>query len=380
VGRKTRKRNRQGRETRQINKTTWKKKVGWQTSLGKIEILQNCFLNKRKRGINKKRYKPFEELSGIKNRSFSKRCQKLMTDFGIEESFQQAANRMKEHHGVEVNASSIRQITLMHAKRAETLVTEVDPKNRTSKQMVLEMDGEMVPLVKYEDGAPDKRKAKKNFWAELRLGVVQNHLEAEWKYVASFKSPDELGERLQAIMKRIGLNENTLVHGVGDGALWIPEQGEKIAAHKYHHLIDLYHLCDYLADAVKAWVEETKVEVDRLKSLFEEGKVQEVLKFLKSKLEEFKDHEGLKACIQYIENRPGQFEYKAAKEKELPLGSGKVESSHRHVIQKRLKKSGTWWLRENAAKMADLRTIRANGCWEKLWQQNSETKGLQCAA
>jgi hypothetical protein len=37
-------------------------------------------------------------------------------------------------------------------------------------------------------------------------------------------------------------------------------------------------------------------------------------------------------------------------------------------------------LRENAAKMADLRTIRANGCWEKLWQQNSETKGLQCAA
>jgi hypothetical protein len=303
-----------------------------------------------------------------------------MTDFGAEESFQQAGNRMKEHHGVEINASSIRQITLKHARRAENLIVEVDTKNQLSKQMILEMDGEMVPLVEYEENAPDKRKAKKNIWAELRLGAVQNHFETEWKYAASFKSPDELGERLQAIMKRIGLNESTLVHGVGDGALWIPEQGEKIAAHKYHHLIDLYHLCDYLADAVKAWTEETKVEVDRLKNLFEEGEVKKALKILKSKQKKAKNHEGLKACIQYIENRPGQFEYKSAKEKELPLGSGKIESSHRHVIQKRLKKPGTWWLRENAAKMADLRTIRANGCWEKLWQQNFEREELRYAA
>ena len=93
-----------------------------------------------------------------------------------------------------------------------------------------------------------------------------------------------------------------------------------------------------------------------------------------------KSHEGLQACIQYIENCPGQFEYAVAKEKGLPLGSGKVESSHRHVIQKRLKKSGTWWLRENAAKMADLRTVRANGCWEQLWQQNSDHNGLQWVA
>jgi hypothetical protein len=319
-------------------------------------------------------------MTGVINRSYSKRCQKLATDFGIEESFQQAADRMMEHHGVQLNASAVRKITLLQATKAEKLVTEVASTNRSSKQMILEMDGEMIPLVEHLKDVPDKRKAKKNLWAELRIGVVQNHNEVGWKYVASFKSPDDLGERLELIMKKIGFNENTSVHGVGDGALWIPEQGEKIAGPKYKHLIDLYHLCDYLGDAVKAWTEDAKSEVDRLKKLFEDGKNAEVLKELKSRQKNVKDHEGLKRCIQYIENRPGQFDYKIAKEKELPIGSGKVESSHRHLIQKRLKRSGTWWLRENAAKMADLRTARANGCWEQLWQQNSEEKELKWVA
>ena len=88
----------------------------------------------------------------------------------------------------------------------------------------------------------------------------------------------------------------------------------------------------------------------------------------------------MRACIQYIENRPGQFKYRLAIDKGLDIGSGAIESGHRHVIQKRLKKSGAWWLRENAASMADLRTVRVNGNWEKLWQQNSAGQWLQCAA
>ena len=304
----------------------------------------------------------------------------MVTDFGIEETFQQAAHRMKEHHGVEINVYAVRKITLTHATRAEKLVTEVPPVNRLSEQMILEMDGEMVPLVEYQNDVPDKRKAKRNLWAELRIGVVQNHNEVEWKYAASFKNTDHLGERLAKIVARLGFGENTSVHGVGDGATWIPEQGEKIAGQQYKHLVDLYHLCEYLAAAVTAWSEDAKTEVGRLKRLFEEGKAPEVLKELKKRQEHAKVHEGLKACIKYIENRPGQFEYATAKEKGLPLGSGKVESSHRHVIQKRLKKAGTWWLRENAAKMADLRIVRANGCWEQLWQQHSEHSDLRSAA
>jgi len=303
-----------------------------------------------------------------------------MTDFGMEESFQLATKRMQEHHGVEINSSAIRRVTLIHARRAEQLVTEIDVAPYASKQMIVEMDGEMVPLVEYVQDATDKRKAKKNFWAELRLGAAQNHFETTWKYAASLKTPDHLGDKMKGIMERMGQNETTLVHGIGDGALWIPEQGERIAAHKYSHLIDLYHLCDYFLEAVKSWTKDTKTEVDRLKNLCKEGQIATVVQELKSRQEIDKDHEGLKACIKYIENRPDQFNYKAAIEKGLDIGSGAIESGHRHVIQKRLKKSGTWWLRENAASMADLRTVRVNGNWNNLWQQNSERQWLQCAA
>lgn len=330
--------------------------------------------------MEKRRYNPLEAITGIINRSFSKRCQRLVTDFGIEESFQLAAARMKEHHGVVINASSVRQITLTHAKRLGGLVTEIDPAKSPSKQMTLELDGEMLPLVEYTSDAKDKRKHKKNFWAELRLGAVQNHLETTWKYAASFKTPDDLGDKMGSIMKRMGQDENTLVHGVGDGATWIPEQGERIAGDKYSHLIDLYHLCEYFSGAIKAWKEETKVELYRLRDICKEGRIDAVVSELKSRQEAAKDHEDLRACIQYIENRPGQFDYKSAIEKELDIGSGAIESSHRCVIQKRLKKSGTWWLRENAASIADLRTLRANGCWEKLWQQDSAEKWSKLAA
>ena len=319
-------------------------------------------------------------MTGVKNRGYSKRCQKLITDFGVEESFQLASLRMKEHHGVEINVSAIRHMTELHAARAAEIEQAIPLKdNQPSRQMIIEMDGEMVPLVEYES-SNDRRKTKKNLWAELRVGVAQNHHTVAWKYACSFNNPDELGERLKKVMLRLGFNDQTAVHGVGDGAAWIAEQGEKIAGSRYTHLIDLYHLCEYFAGAVSAWDPESKKEAERLKKKVENGEISQVIEELKQKRQEYPNHEGLKACVQYIENRPGQFNYKRTKEKDLPVGSGKVESTHRSLMQKRLKKPGAWWLRENAARIADLRTLRANGGWEHLWQDQSKATPLQMVA
>ena len=319
-------------------------------------------------------------MTGVRNRNYSKRCQQLITDFGVEESFQLASLRMREHHGVEINVSAIRYVTELHAARAAEIENALPMEQKESSgQMIIEMDGEMVPLVEYES-SKDRRRTKKNLWAELRVGVAQNHHTVTWKYACSFKSPDELGERLKRAMWRLGFNDQTSVHGIGDGATWIAEQGEKIAGSHYTHLIDLYHLCEYFAGAVIAWEPGVKEEVKRLKKMAEMGKINQILGELKQRWVEYPDHEGVRACIQYIENRPGQFNYKKAKKKNLPIGSGKVESTHRSLMQKRLKKPGAWWLRENATKIAELRTLRANGGWERLWQDKSNRNPLQRAA
>lgn len=320
-----------------------------------------------------RRLNPLKEVSRIENRSYSHRCQKLITDFGIEESFLSARARMKEHHGVDVNVSAIREITENHAARAAELAKRLPEKKNPSKQLIMEMDGEMVPLVEYEESA-DCRKTKRNVWAELRIGVVQRHNELAWKYAVSFGNADELGDRVAQIAEKIGCNEETKVHGVGDGALWITEQGERIAGKNYTHLVDLFHLSEYFGKAVTAWCQDgsTKEAIDHLKEMAVNKGIQSVIKKLRKELKVHPEHDGIKACLQYIKNRPGQFEYKKAREQDLPIGSGKVEGSHRHLIQKRLKKPGTWWKRENAAHMADLRTLRANEGWELLWQKAHE--------
>ena len=88
-----------------------------------------------------KRIKPFEEITGITNHCYSTRLQRLVTDFGVEESFGLAIQRMKEHHGVEINASSARVITERHASRAASLDNSLPSKaKRDSNQIALEMD------------------------------------------------------------------------------------------------------------------------------------------------------------------------------------------------------------------------------------------------
>jgi len=302
-----------------------------------------------------------------------------MTDFGVEESFAAAAARMQEHHGVTVNVSAVRRITEYHAARAKDLEAAFAQEKNPVKQMIMELDGEMIPLVEYGEGV-DRRKTKKNLWAELRIGVAQRHKEVGWNYATSFQNADHLGDRMGKVMSKMGMDEHTYVHGVGDGATWIPEQGERVAGAKYSHLIDLYHLCDHFAEAVEGWAMDPKAEVKRLKEGFKAGLGVAVLEELKERRITLPEHEGLRTCIQYIENRPGQFEYKKAKELALPVGSGKVESTHRSLIQRRLKKPGTWWLRKNAEKMADLRVARANNCWSLLWQQNFRNSSQAKAA
>lgn len=182
--------------------------------------MQKCFLKRGRYREPSLRVNPFEEQARVLNRSYSKRCQRLITDFGIEESFHQAIIRMKEHHCVDVNFSAVKNITETHAGRAAELLANEPAIEKKNKQMILEMDGEMVPLVEYKD-SKDKRKTKTNLWGELRVSAVQNHHEVNWKYASSFNSADELGNRTEIVMRSMGFDETTLVHGVGDGAKWI---------------------------------------------------------------------------------------------------------------------------------------------------------------
>jgi hypothetical protein len=280
-----------------------------------------------------------------------------------------SVKKMQEHHPLaSIPASTARQIIQSYAMEASKHLPGISSDFVDSKQMIIEMDGEMIPTINFKSGK-DKRKNRITAWEELRIGVAQNKGESEWKYASSFESANQLGARLEQVMRSIGFTEKTQIHCVGDGAFWIAEQGEKIAGSNLTYLVDMFHLCEYFYDAFDGLRLDPKKEMLSLKQNMEEGRLKEVLDKLKKEQEIAPDHEGLAACIRYITNRPGQFDYAGAKAKGLPLGSGKVESSHRSLIQRRLKIPGAWWLRENANAMASLRTLRANGGWGLLWNK-----------
>jgi len=82
----------------------------------------------------------------------------------------------------------------------------------------------------------------------------------------------------------------------------------------------------------------------------------------------------VRVCVRYIKNR---LEYMNYKDANLPIGSGKIESAHRYVIQKRLKLTGSWWTVENANDMLALRILRVNDDWQSYWLNlNPENSSL----
>ena len=76
----------------------------------------------------------------------------------------------------------------------------------------------------------------------------------------------------------------------------------------------------------------------------------------------------VRCLYRYLRNRLDCVDYPRAIKEELPIGSGLIESGHRHVLQARLKRPGTAWLQENAHDLAQLRVIRANNRWDDFWK------------
>jgi hypothetical protein len=299
-----------------------------------------------------------------------------MTDFGADHGFGQVAKKLQEHYGITIGVSTARKITEGHgARMREQQEWVAEPVSTPGcRQQVGEIDGSMVPIVRHEATAGDKRKHKTLQWQEARLVLVHAQGSVTPKFAATFGgSVEASGQALRACAMAAGFGTNTQLHGVGDGAPWIAEQFATTFGPQASYLVDFYHVCDYLAeaapicapDAPHGWLETQK-------RLLKNNEGTEVLKQLRPYVEAEEVGNGdapVRACVRYLSNRLPQLDYKGALEKGLPIGSGEIESAHRYVIQQRLKLPGAWWKADNVEPMLALRVIRANGDWDNYWEQ-----------
>lgn len=310
--------------------------------------------------------RPFSARHGLRHRVASLRLQRALVDFGAEESFARAARRVREHYGVEVSVWSVRAATLQHARACGALQKSAPA--RAASTLVAQMDGSMIPTVKTSAGSLDRRKTRQVYWREARLCLARAAESRTPVYGVTLGGPQVAGELWRAVALRAGLREGTRVHGVGDGAPWIVEQFNSQFGPQGAYLLDFYHVSAYLARAAPPrqrgpdWLK-------RQQGHLLANRLGPTLQSLGRRLESpGAKEQPVRAAHRYLQERRDQLDYAGARTAGLPIGSGEIESGHRHIIQKRLKLAGAWWKESNAEAMLSLRAQRASGCWETYWQ------------
>jgi len=319
----------------------------------------------------------------VSQRGCSRPLQRVVTDFGADQAFAQVMDKLVEHYGIMLPESTIRRITEGHAQQILEAASSVGgaaawPQQRgSSAVLIAEMDGGMVPIVEPDLAQADRRKGKKLQWKEAKLCLVHAKGSATPVYGGTLQGDvASAGQKLFDCARQAGFGRGTEVHAVGDGAPWIADQVEAQFGAQGRYLLDFYHVCDYLAAAAeammadpagrKAWMAEQKTRLKTQRS-------DELLALLQPHLEPsaVADSEApVRQCHRYLSQRPEQLDYQSALERDLPIGSGEIESAHRYIAQQRLKRPGAWWRIDNAEHMLALRINRANRQWEAYWAGN----------
>jgi hypothetical protein len=322
---------------------------------------------------NQSYVRPLPGRLGVTPRGRSRRLERVLTDFGAEHSFARAAGSVQEHYGFQIGVSAVRDATLAHAQRARAqLEGQYAQSFRVlpavgAEHVIAQADGTMICTVQ-----PGPRKAKRpRQWQEMRLVAAQAKDRTTTVYGATFGSVEETGRRWGHVTRAAGWGLNSRIHTLGDGAEWIRGQSREVFGAQGHFLCDFFHVSEYLGAAApvcrpaqpQAW---RRTQQQRLKR----GDVAKVTAALAAHLEaETTPDEAapVRAGHRYLNNRLDCLDYPGSLALGLPIGSGLIESGHRHVLQARLKKAGTAWLPDHADQIAHLRVLRANDQWLSLW-------------
>lgn len=287
-------------------------------------------------------------------------------------------DKLVEHYGIILGESSIRRITEGHARKIfetanrSSWVWPTQPGG--SAVVIAQMDGGMVPTVEPDLTEPDKRKGKKLQWKEAKICLAHPQGSKTLAYGGTLQGDVvAAGLHLFECATQAGFGTSTHIHAVGDGAPWIADQVEDQFGAQSGYLLDFYHVCDYLSAAAKSMVAEPagqKTWMDEQKHRLKTQHADELIEALAAHLEEpcVDDSEApVRQCHRYLSERREQLNYQSALARDLPIGSGEIESAHRYIVQQRLKRPGAWWCAANAEHMLALRLNRANRQWNTYW-------------
>lgn len=317
--------------------------------------------------------RPLPPRLGVFPRGRSRRLERVLTDFGCEQSFARAAQSVWEHYGFQIGASTVRATTLEQAHRAQQ---QGEAQYRQpfrvlpaqgAEHVIAQADGSMICTV--EAGRRKSQRPRK--YEEIRLVAAQAKDSATTVYAATFEDVDQVGRRWGHCTRQAGWGLNSRIHTLGDGAEWIQLQSREVFGSQGRFLCDFYHVSEYLGAAAPTCRSHNPDQWRRTQQArLRRGAAAKVIDALAAHLEAPdtpEEESPVRSAHRYLRNRTEHLDYPGALALGLPIGSGLIESGHRHVLQTRFKKAGAAWLKHHAKQLAQLRVLRANGNWKTFW-------------
>ena len=298
-------------------------------------------------------------------------------------SYREAHQELELLWKVKVSKGGLRDVTMRHGRVADAIIKEkvahieatAPTPTAQPEQMVMCTDGAMVQLTSGE-------------WREVKtvtFGEFRPHWDAKQRKVVTKTDNISYFSRVEnadvfsrsALVewhRRGGENAHTVV-AVQDGALWIQSFID------YHcpqavRVIDFAHAQGYVAtvgraihgaetDAFGQWYARMSKQLGRQPP---QRTVNE-LRLLQRQHPDHAEGEAIELAIRYLEKRLPMIDYPHFRRRQIPIGSGNVESGHKVVMQQRMKQAGMRWAEENLNPMLALRMALCNQTWHTSWRE-----------
>lgn len=292
--------------------------------------------------------------------------EKRILDLALNDAYEHAAERWSVHYARPISSNLLRRVVDRVSARcegcdSESLQLELLPRElEAPKLLIVQTDGSQLPM-----RGPEP-------WKEAKVAVLVrddqyvSHREAnrgqisEARYLAVLGNRDELRDSLETALRVAKSRGAATTVWLGDGAQWNWTLAKDLTCETVE-ILDWYHATEHASDCGKILFDSDPIMVSlwlqRSRDLLATGNVDLFVRELMDCVSDATD-EGVKAIdalISYYRANQTRMRYDEYLEKGYPIGSGIVESAHRHVLQDRMKRAGQHWSLRRGKSMANLR-------------------------
>jgi hypothetical protein len=301
----------------------------------------------------------------------SEEFEKRVLDFAVNDTFEEGAARWALHYPQrKISSNLLRRVadrvgakctTVMSLKLQQELLP---PESRLPETLVVSTDGSMIPM-RGEDAWKEAkvatifREENRAAHSESNRGII-----SQARYVASLHTLETFRENLRNALHAEKARDAKRVAWVADGAAWNWNLAEELCPNAIQ-ILDYTHAIEHAMDCGKVLLGEENAMLFHWRIRIEElifagdmdATVNELMSclFLMKKSGDENRKQAVNDVIRYFRRNQHRMKYAEFVEMKLPIGSGFVESAHRHVLQKRMKCAGQHWSEQGGHQMAILR-------------------------